>query len=193
MLRTALVLLLPAAFSGCLAPRTTPPAATLSADHAVAQLLSRSLQDAGLQRFLADNVSIDNLTVCNYLTDSGGGKGNEIWWNGGDGTGALNMPSIGLRGYEGSYLTATSSYSSSTTGSFGPCCGTGFPAGNYGIFSSNAKGPGSYIHAYASNMGDAGFYVGACPDCNAVLNDVHTQYSALGFSGTNAGGHLILH
>jgi hypothetical protein len=39
-------------------------------------------------------------------------------------------------------------------------------------------------------MGDSDFYVGACPDCNAVLSHVHAQNSALGYSGTNSGGHL---
>ena len=41
-------------------------------------------------------------------------------------------------------------------------------------------------------MGDASYYVGACPDCNAVIKHAHAQYSALGFSATNAGGHLII-
>ena len=45
---------------------------------------------------------------------------------------------------------------------------------------------------YASNMSDSGYYVGACPDCNATLDDAHAQYSALGYSGTNSGGHLIV-
>jgi hypothetical protein len=41
-------------------------------------------------------------------------------------------------------------------------------------------------------MSDSAFYVGACPDCNAVLRFVHAQNSAQGFSGSNAGGHLVL-
>jgi hypothetical protein len=41
-------------------------------------------------------------------------------------------------------------------------------------------------------MSDSGFYVGACPDCNAVLTTVHAQNNAQGFSGSNAGGHLVL-
>jgi hypothetical protein len=154
------------------------------------------------QRFLADNVSIDNLTVCNFLTNGGGGKGNEIWWNGGDGTGRPNTPSIGLQGYEGSYLTATSSYSSSTNGSLGPCCGTGFPAGNYGIFSSNSTGPAggpahgvfsTWSNSYASNMADSDFYIGACwQRCDVVLTNNHGQYSSLCVSSTNAGGYFVM-
>jgi len=41
-------------------------------------------------------------------------------------------------------------------------------------------------------MSDSGFYVGACPDCNAELNHVHAQNNAQGFSGSNSGGHLVL-
>ena len=153
------------------------------------------------QRFLADGVSIDNLTVCNFLTGSGGG-GNEIWWNGGDGTGGPNAPSIGLRGYEGTNLTATSTYASTTSnGSLGPCCGTGFPAANYGIFSSNSTGPlngpqnGVFSHwtdSYASNSADSDYYVGGCwQRCDMVLTDDHGQYSSLCLSSTNAGGYFV--
>src|SRR5438309_1766139 len=155
-----------------------------------------------ITRFLADGVSIDNLTVCNFLTSPTGGGGNEIWWNGGDGTGAPNKPSIGLRGYEGSYLTATSSYSSSTNGTLGPCCGTGFPAANYGIFSSNSTGPvngavhgkfSTWTNSYASNMADSDFYIGACWQvCDAVMSHDHGQYSSLCLSTTNAGGYLVM-
>src|SRR5438552_6971269 len=84
--------------------------------------------------------------------------------------------------YYGAYLTATSSYTN----------GVNAPFGDYGIFVSNADGPGLIQHTYASNMGDAAYYIGACPDCNAVVDDAHAQYSALGYSGTNSGGHLIL-
>ncbi|HEV3132642.1 MAG TPA: hypothetical protein VGY51_11835, partial [Acidimicrobiales bacterium] len=58
----------------------------------------------GIVVWKANNVSIDNLTACNFLGGSGA-SGNEIWWNGGDSSGK-----IGLTGYSGSYLTATSTY-----------------------------------------------------------------------------------
>ena len=44
----------------------------------------------------------------------------------------------------------------------------------------------------ASNMSDSSYYIGACADCNVTLDDAHAQYSALGYSGTNSGGHLIV-
>src|SRR5437899_2521530 len=52
----------------------------------------------------ASGVTIQNLTVCDYLARDGD-HGNEIWWNGGDGTGTT-----GLGSYSGSYLTATSQW-----------------------------------------------------------------------------------
>jgi hypothetical protein len=131
----------------------------------------------GVVALETDGISIENLTVCNYLTGSGGGEGNEIWWNGGDGSGRIGMGS-----FYGAYLTATSTYSN----------GVDHPRGEYGIFTSNADGPGVVEHTYASNMADAAYYIGACPDCNQILDDAHGQWSALGFSGTNAGGHLTI-
>jgi hypothetical protein len=124
----------------------------------------------------ASGVYVENLTACNFLATVGE-HGNEIWWNGGDGSGV-----IGMHTYWGNYLTASSTYSN----------GTDFPRGEYAIFVSNADGPGSINDSYASNMGDAAFYVGACPDCNSVLNRDHAQYSALGYSGTNSGGHMMI-
>ena len=144
----------------------------------------------GVVAFKVDGVWIENLTVCNYLTGPNGGEGNEIWWNGGDGSGKIAM-----HDYWGNFITATSSYSN----------GTDHPRGEYGIFVSNADGggpvptesttgdmPSSIFHSYASNMGDAAYYVGACPDCNMTLAWATGEYSALGFSGTNAGGHLVI-
>ena len=52
----------------------------------------------------ADNVQIENLTACNFLSGTGD-SGNQVWWNGGDGSGK-----IGLTGYTGRYLTGTSSF-----------------------------------------------------------------------------------
>jgi hypothetical protein len=38
----------------------------------------------GVEVWTADGTTIDNLTACNFLTGTGGGGGNEIWWR--DGT-----------------------------------------------------------------------------------------------------------
>ena len=138
--------------------------------------------------FLADNVSIENLTVCNFVTSAGGGNGNEIWWDGGDGLGK-----IGMNGYTGDYLTATSTYSNTRTdGTLGPCCGVTYPSGSYGIFSSDAT-HGSWDNIYASNMADSSFYIGACQQrCDFTMNHAHGQVSALCLSTTNAGGYMVI-
>jgi len=65
------------------------------------------------------------------------------------------------------------------------------PQATYGIFISNARGPGTVSDSYASNMNDASFYVGACHPCNATLERVHGQHSNLGYSGTNSSKVLI--
>ena len=130
----------------------------------------------GILVFEADGVSIENLTACNFLDGSGGG-GNQIWWDGGYDSGQ-----IGLGSYFGQFLSATSTYFESAEQ----------PKAEYGIFASNARGPGRIVHTYASNMADSAYYIGACPDCNAVLADGHAENSAQGYSGTNSGGHLVI-
>jgi hypothetical protein len=120
-------------------------------------------------------VYFENFTVCNFLTGSTD-SGNEIWWNGGDDGGA-----IGPHSWWGNYLNATSTYYKDDDS-----------AAAYGIFVSNADGPGSMSYTYASNFSDSGYYIGACPDCNAVIDHAHAQFNALGYSGTNSGGHLVI-
>ena len=82
----------------------------------------------GLMVYKARDVSIENLTACNFL---GGSQdaGNEIWWNGGADSGK-----VGGYGYYGAYLSTTSSYlkSQSAAGEFS--------AAQYGVFSSNWSG-----------------------------------------------------
>jgi hypothetical protein len=124
----------------------------------------------GVEVFKANGVWIENLTACNFL-----GKGNQIWWNGGDGSGKIGMSS-----WYGSYLTATSTYFSASK-----------PQATYGLFASNAKGPGRLTNSYGSNMNDAAAYVGACHPCNATLANLHGEYNTLGYSGTNSSGVLL--
>ncbi len=120
----------------------------------------------------ASGVSIQNLTACNFL-----GEGNQIWWNGGDGSGH-----IGMGAWYGNYLSATTTFYRANK-----------PQASYGEFASNASGPGRLAHSYASNMNDAGVYIGACQRrCHSEVTDSHFQFNALGYSGTNAGGKLVL-
>ena len=134
----------------------------------------------------ANGDSVDNLTVCNFqLSEDGGGNqagngGNEIWWDGGAGTGK-----IGLNGYEGGYLTATDTFNGAVSG------GSAF--GSYGIFSSGSQGPGVWNQTYANNFADSGMYIGACQQaCDAWVNNSWMENNALGYSGTNSGGTLVI-
>jgi len=137
----------------------------------------------GIVVWKADGVSIDNLTVCNFLAGSGD-AGNEIWWNGGDESGK-----IGLKTYEGSYLTATSTYFANSDPSDAEVCDT---CALYGIFSSNSDG-GSWSELYANNFADSGAYIGACQQvCNATVENATFEDNALGYSGTNSGGSLVI-
>jgi hypothetical protein len=125
----------------------------------------------GIEVVQADDVSIDNLTVHDFdRATLDGDDGNQIWWNGGDGSGT-----IGLHGWYGSYLTAYD---------------TGL-LGGYGIFISNSVS-GSLDQVYASGFNDSGLYLGACRDCQATISHALVENNALGYSGTNSGGHVIV-
>jgi Right handed beta helix region len=123
-----------------------------------------------------DGVSLENLTACNFLSSADGENGNQIWFNGGDGSGGTHLGS-----FRGAYLSATSTYGALSGG-----------MAQYGIFVSNTFGPGTITDTYSSNMADSAYYVGACPDCRTVLTRSHAENSALGYSGTNSGGRLLI-
>jgi hypothetical protein len=131
----------------------------------------------GVMVWKADDVWIQNLTTCNYLHGSGD-TGNEVWWNGGYGS---RRGGIGGHGYVGSYLNATATF-----------FGNEKTAAQYGIFSSDWSG-GTWDQTYTSNFNDSGYYIGACKQqCNQTIDHAWAQYSALGYSGTNSGGALVI-
>lgn len=78
----------------------------------------------------------------------------------------------GAEGYRGSYLTA-------------------YRNGDYGIYAFDST-KGLLEHSYASGSPDAGFYIGQCFPCEAVVDDVISENNGLGYSGTNAGGDLFI-
>jgi Right handed beta helix region/Phospholipase_D-nuclease N-terminal len=78
----------------------------------------------------------------------------------------------GVNGYRGSYLTA-------------------YADGDYGIYAYSSIN-GQFDHDFAAGHPDSGFYIGACHPCNALITNVISEDNALGFSGTNAGGNLII-
>jgi hypothetical protein len=81
----------------------------------------------------------------------------------------------------GTYLTATSTY-----------FGGEKTAAQYGIFSSDWVG-GLWDQTYASNFNDSGYYIGACRQvCNQTVNHAWAEFNALGYSGSNSGGRLLV-
>jgi hypothetical protein len=130
----------------------------------------------GLIVFKAEGTSVENLTACNFLTGSHGG-GDQLWFDGGGGTGTQQLGS-----WRGAYLSGTSTF----------YAGKSEPFANYGIYASNTYGHGLFTQVYANDQADAAFYIGACPDCNTILDHAHAENSDLGYSGTNSGGHLII-
>ncbi|HLT95770.1 MAG TPA: right-handed parallel beta-helix repeat-containing protein [Acidimicrobiia bacterium] len=78
----------------------------------------------------------------------------------------------GVRGYRGSYLTAIDNQ-------------------DYGIYAFDS-GDGLLEHSYASGSPDAGFYIGQCDPCQAVITDSISEWNGLGYSGTNSSGDLYL-
>ena len=163
----------------------TKPSAPAPCDAAPSSQQITPAGSNGIEVWEVDGVSIENLLACNWLSGSDGGNGNQIWWNGGDGGGTINLHAL-----SGDYLTASSSYNYGTDpANHGSST---VPMAQYGIFTSDEGGPGVIDHSYASNMGDSDYYIGACRDCNMVLTHAHAQNSALGFSGTNAGGRLVI-
>jgi hypothetical protein len=125
----------------------------------------------GIEVFKANNVWIENLTVRNFdRATSNGPNGNEIWWNGGAGSNK-----IGAHGWYGKYLTA---YDDGLNG-------------GYGIFTGN-ESTGEWENIYASGFNDSGMYLGACPECKARISKATMENNALGYSGSNSGGNLII-
>jgi hypothetical protein len=160
--------------------RSGPPCSTSPSD----QIITPAGLN-GVMVWKAPGVWVENLTVCNFLAGSSPGYnsgGNEIWWNGGANSGQVfTGPEGGPAGYVGAYLTATSTYFADET-----------TAAQYGIFSSNWDG-GTWDHTYASNFNDSSYYIGACQQqCNQSVDDAWAEYSALGYSGSNSGGRLLV-
>ena len=78
----------------------------------------------------------------------------------------------GVDGYRGSYLTA-------------------YRNGDYGVYAFDAIN-GQFDNSYASGSPDAGFYIGECYRCDAVIDNVISEHNGLGYSGTNSGGDLYI-
>ena len=53
-------------------------------------------------------------------------------------------------------------------------------------------GKGKLDNVYASGFNDSGLYIGACRDCDTKVSHALIENNALGYSGTNSGGHLVV-
>jgi plastocyanin len=78
----------------------------------------------------------------------------------------------GITGYRGSYLTAIRN-------------------GDYGVYAFGST-RGQFDHDYGAGSPDAGFYIGQCFPCDAVITDSISEWNGIGYSGTNAGGNLLV-
>lgn len=129
-----------------------------------------------------DNIVIRGLDRNEVVLDGEFEKNTGIRVVGADGVAIENMTAMNYRnngflwtgasGYRGSYLTA-------------------WRNGDYGIYAFDAVG-GLIEHSYAAGSTDAGIYIGQCYPCDAVVTDSVSEFNALGYSGTNAGGNLYV-
>lgn len=78
----------------------------------------------------------------------------------------------GVEGFAGRYLTV-------------------WNVGLYAIYAISSR-DGVIEHSHASGAADAAFYIGECNPCDTVVRNVTAVLSAVGYSGTNAGGNLVL-
>ena len=135
----------------------------------------------------AVNVKTDELTIRGLdrnevILDGGFELDNGIRVVGANGVAIENMTArnytnngffwTGVEGYRGSYLTT-------------------YRIGDYGIYAFDSTS-GLLEHSYASGSPDAGVYIGQCYPCDAVIDDVVSEYNGLGYSGTNSGGNLLI-
>ena len=68
---------------------------------------------------------------------------------------------------------------------------TTYRTGDYGIYAFDSV-QGQIDHSHTVGSRDAGIYIGQCYPCDAVITDVVSSHNGLGYSGTNAGGDLLL-
>ena len=78
----------------------------------------------------------------------------------------------GVTGFTGSYLTVWNVL-------------------GYGIYSEDSTG-GLVENDYVSGAADAAYYIGECNPCRSTIRHVVARLSAVGYSGTNASGALVI-
>lgn len=129
-----------------------------------------------------DELTIRGLDRNTVILDGEFEKDNGIFVVEADGVAVENMTArnytsngfywTGVTGYRGSYLTA-------------------YRNGDYGIYAFDSV-TGQLDNSLGSGSPDAGFYIGECYPCDAVIDNVISEYNGLGYSGTNSGGELYI-
>ena len=129
-----------------------------------------------------DELTIRGLDRNEVILDGGFEMDNGIRVVGANGVAVENMTArnytnngffwTGVEGYRGSYLTT-------------------YRIGDYGVYAFEST-QGLLEHSYASGSPDAGFYIGGCYPCDAVIDEVVAEFNGLGYSGTNSGGNLLI-
>jgi hypothetical protein len=131
---------------------------------------------------ITDNLTIRGLDRNEVILDGEFELDNGIRVLGANGVAIENMTAqnytrngffwTGAEGYRGSYLTS-------------------YRTGDYGIYAFDSV-KGQIEHSYAAGSPDAGYYIGQCYPCDAVIDNVVAEHNGLGYSGTNAGGNLLI-
>lgn len=142
----------------------------------------------GIWVFKANGVTIENLTICNFLSGAEGNTGNQLWVDGGHGeyrTVDGHLEAVEDQGpFTVSYVTTYSTYAPDHLHRSGSTA-------TYGIFVSNTYGPGVVSNSLGANMNDAGFYIGGCRYCGVTMDHDVSIHNVLGYSGTNSAGLVI--
>jgi parallel beta-helix repeat protein len=68
---------------------------------------------------------------------------------------------------------------------------TVYNVGLYGIYAIQSRG-GLFEQSLVSGAGDAAFYIGECSPCDTLLTDLTARLSAVGYSGTNTSGNVVV-
>ena len=118
-------------------------------------------RDNGIKVF-SNGVVVENLTSRNH-------KGNGVFFTGNYSEDSSKNQI--LTGYRASYVTA-------------------YNNGDYGIYAFNAT-KGQFDHDLGSGSPDAGFYIGQCNPCAALLTDDISETNMLGYSGTSENGETL--
>ncbi len=131
---------------------------------------------------VTDNLTIRGLDRDGVVLDGGLELDNGIRVLGASGVAVENLTTqnytanglfwIQATGYRASYVTT-------------------YRTGDYGIYAFDSV-QGQIDNSHTIGSRDAGVYIGQCYPCDALVTNVVSSHNGLGYSGTNAGGNLLI-